>query len=125
MFSSLSHSSTIACSGYLTSNQNVLIYTAHIKKAIAKLYFLILRSENNNRSEISQKSQISLDTGTKTRDLKSENETETRDFKICVFCQNFSKKCCHHFSADFFEFLAISHLFWLQQLQALAFRRAF
>jgi len=29
---------------YLTSNQNVLIYTTHIKKVIAKRYFFILRS---------------------------------------------------------------------------------
>jgi len=30
---------------YLTSNQNVLIYTTHIKKVIVKLYSFILRSK--------------------------------------------------------------------------------
>jgi len=29
----------------LTSDQNVLIFTTHIKKVIAKLYFFILRSK--------------------------------------------------------------------------------
>jgi len=47
---------SVACCGFLTSNQNVLICAAHIKKVIARLYFFILRSkitEKNNRSEIS------------------------------------------------------------------------
>jgi len=39
------HSRAIACCGYLTSNQNVLIYTTHMKKLIARLYFFILRSK--------------------------------------------------------------------------------
>jgi len=39
---------------------------------------------------------------TKSSETESENrhmkfETETRDFKICGFCRNFSQKCCHHF----------------------------
>jgi len=34
---------TVACCGYLTSNQKVLIYTTHIKKVIAKLYSFTLR----------------------------------------------------------------------------------
>jgi len=33
----------MACCGYLISNQNVLIYTTHIKKVIAKLYSFALR----------------------------------------------------------------------------------
>jgi len=31
------------------------------------------------------------------RDFIKNSETETRDFKICAFCRNFSKKFCHHF----------------------------
>jgi len=38
-----SYSRAIACCGYLTSIQNVLIYTAHIRKVISRLYFFILR----------------------------------------------------------------------------------
>jgi len=33
----------------LTSNQNVLIYITHIKKAIARLYFFILRSKTTEK----------------------------------------------------------------------------
>jgi len=44
-FQWLSFSGDIACCGYLTSNQNVLIYTTHIKKVPARLYFFVLRSE--------------------------------------------------------------------------------
>jgi len=36
---------SVACCGFLTSNQNVLICAAHIKKVIARLYFFILRSK--------------------------------------------------------------------------------
>jgi len=31
------------------------------------------------------------------RDFIKNSETENRDFKICGFFWNFSKKCCHHF----------------------------
>jgi len=44
-----------------------VIYTTHIKKVIAKRFFFILRNkitDNNKRSEISQRLKISLDTGT-------------------------------------------------------------
>jgi len=37
------YSRAIACCGYLKSTQNVFIYTTHIKKVIARLYFFILR----------------------------------------------------------------------------------
>jgi len=51
----------------LTSNQKVLIYTAHINKVIARLYSFTLRSKITDKkiikSEISQRSEISLDTG--------------------------------------------------------------
>jgi len=33
----------------LTSNQNVLIYITHIKKAITRLYFFILRSKTTEK----------------------------------------------------------------------------
>jgi len=44
-FTGFSYSRTVACCGYLTSNQQVLIYTTRIKKVIAKLYFFTLRSK--------------------------------------------------------------------------------
>jgi len=62
-----SYSGAIACCGYLTSNQNVLIYTTYIKKVIARFYSFILRRKqpkNNNRSE------ISLDTGHRTSETR-------------------------------------------------------
>jgi len=37
--------------GYLTSIQKVLIYTTHIKKVIAKLYSLPLRSKITDRKK--------------------------------------------------------------------------
>jgi len=46
-----SSSCTIACCGFLTSNQ-VSIYTTHIKKVITKLYFFILRSTTTNKQRI-------------------------------------------------------------------------
>jgi len=63
-----SYSRAITYCGYLASDQNVSIFTTHIKKVIARLHFFILISKelkNNNRSEISQRSEISLDTGSK------------------------------------------------------------
>jgi len=36
---------TVACCGYLTSNQKVLIYTKHINNVIAKLYSIALRNK--------------------------------------------------------------------------------
>jgi len=36
---------TVACCGCLMSNQNVLIYTTHIKKVFAKLHSLTLRNK--------------------------------------------------------------------------------
>jgi len=38
--------------GYLTSIQKVLIYTTHIKKVIAKLYSLPLRSKVTDRKKL-------------------------------------------------------------------------
>ena len=35
----------MVCCGFLASKQNVLIYTTHIKKVIAKLHFFILRNK--------------------------------------------------------------------------------
>jgi len=40
-----SYSRAIACCGYLTFIQNVLIYTSHIRKVISRLYFFILKSK--------------------------------------------------------------------------------
>jgi len=63
---------TVACCGYLPSNQKVLIYTTYIKKAITKLYSFTQRSkitDKNNRSDISQRSEISLDTGPLSLDI--------------------------------------------------------
>ena len=42
-FTGFTCSRTVACCGHLTSNQNVLIYTTHIKKVIAKLCSFTLR----------------------------------------------------------------------------------
>jgi len=44
-FSGYSYSRTVACCGYLTYNQKVIIYTTYFKKAIAKLYSFTLRSK--------------------------------------------------------------------------------
>jgi len=41
----------MACCGYLTSNQNVLIYTAHIKEVIPKLHLFILRSKITDKQQ--------------------------------------------------------------------------
>jgi len=41
------YSRAVTCCGYLTSNQNVLIYPAHIKKLIARLYFFYSEKQNN------------------------------------------------------------------------------
>jgi len=38
-----------SCCGFLTSSQNVLIYTTRIKKVIARLYFFILRSKTTEK----------------------------------------------------------------------------
>jgi len=43
-----SYSRAVAC-GFLTSSQNVLIYTTHIKKVIARLYFVLLRSKTTEK----------------------------------------------------------------------------
>jgi len=51
IFSAYSYSRTVACCGYLTSNQQVLIYTTHIKKVIAKLYSFTLRSKITDKQE--------------------------------------------------------------------------
>jgi len=81
-FSGYSYSRTIACCGYLISNQkNVLIYTTHIKKLIAKLHSFTQKLTTNNRSE------ISFDTGAgagamfmKRRALEPEPEPELCHF---------------------------------------------
>jgi len=44
-----SSSRTVACCGFLTSNQTALIYITHIKKAITKLYFFVLRSATTDK----------------------------------------------------------------------------
>jgi len=49
IFSGYSHSRIVAYCGCLTSNQNVLICTKHIKKVIAKLYSHTLRSKITNK----------------------------------------------------------------------------
>ena len=57
----------MSCCEYLIFNQKILIYTTNIKKVIAKPNLFVLRSKtliNNNRSEITRRSEISLDTGT-------------------------------------------------------------
>jgi len=38
-------SRTVACCGCLAANQNVLIYTTHIKKVMAKVYSFILKKK--------------------------------------------------------------------------------
>jgi len=49
IFGGYSYSRTVACCGYLTSNQKVLIHTTHIKQAIAKLYSFALRSKTTDK----------------------------------------------------------------------------
>ena len=49
--SGYSYSRSIACWGYLTYNQKVLIYTTHIKKVITKLNFFILRNTITDKQE--------------------------------------------------------------------------
>jgi len=51
IFNGWSSSGAIACCGHLISNQNVFIYTTHIKKAIARLYFFILRNEITEKQQ--------------------------------------------------------------------------
>ena len=66
IFNGWNYSRAIACCGHLTSKQNALIYTTHIKKVIARHYFFILRSkitEKQFKVRSSQRSEISLDTG--------------------------------------------------------------
>jgi len=55
MFNGGTYSRAIACCGHLTSHQNVLICTRRIKKRSTR--------KNNSRSEILQRSEISLVTG--------------------------------------------------------------
>jgi len=45
IFSRYSYSRTVACCGYQTSNQKVLIYTTHIKNVNTVLYSITLRSK--------------------------------------------------------------------------------
>ena len=45
IFNVETYSRAIACRGYLTSNQNFLIYTTHIKKWFTRRYFSILRGK--------------------------------------------------------------------------------
>jgi len=50
---------------------------------------------------------VETDTSLKLRDWDFIKNSETRNFKICGFCRNFSKKCRYHFpSWIFFKFLA-------------------
>jgi len=51
IFNGKSYSRAIACCGHLTSNQNVLMYTTHIRKLIARLYFFILRSRITEKQQ--------------------------------------------------------------------------
>jgi len=48
-FSNYSYSCTVACCGYLTSNQKVFIYATHVKQVIAKLYSFALRSKMTDK----------------------------------------------------------------------------
>jgi len=45
MFKSQSYSRAMGCCEYLTSNENVIIYTTNIKNEIARLYSFTLRSK--------------------------------------------------------------------------------
>jgi len=66
-FSGHSCSRTVSLLWCLTSNQKVLICTTHFKKVVAKLYSFILRSKISEQQywvSISQRSEISLVTGT-------------------------------------------------------------
>jgi len=49
MFNGKSYSRAVACCGYVTSNQYVLIYTTHIKKLTVRLYFFMLRSKTTEK----------------------------------------------------------------------------
>jgi len=51
IFNVESFSRAIACCWYLTSNQNVLIYTTHTEKAIARLNFVVLRSKTTEKQQ--------------------------------------------------------------------------
>jgi len=48
------YSRTVACYGYLTSNQNVLIYTTHMKKSNRQTLFLYSEKQNNWQNIIGQ-----------------------------------------------------------------------
>ena len=64
--SGYSYSRTVACVGYLTPNQKVLICTTHIKNVNANLIPFLWEAKNWQRTigqKISQRSEISLDTG--------------------------------------------------------------
>jgi len=47
--SDYSDSRTVACCGYQTSNQKVLIYTTEINNVIAKLHSFTLRSKTADK----------------------------------------------------------------------------
>jgi len=48
-FSGYISSRTLACCGYLTSNQKFFIFATHIKKVTAKLYSFTLRSKMTDK----------------------------------------------------------------------------
>jgi len=54
-FSAYSYSRAIACCGYLTSNQKVLIYTTHTKKSKRQILFLYSEKQNIWQAVIGQK----------------------------------------------------------------------
>jgi len=67
-----------------------------------------------NSSDVVEAVTFETKTSLKLRDrgFIKNSETETRDFKICGFCRNFSKKCRHRFPSWFFSnFSHFSHLF--------------
>jgi len=50
-FTGFTYFRSVACCGYLTPNQKVLIYTTHIKKVIAKRYSFTLRMKITDKTE--------------------------------------------------------------------------
>jgi len=75
----------------------VLIYTTHIKKVIAKLYSFTLRSkitDKTNRSEISQRSEISLDTHRATETYLTERFVTALEAEPQVYYRRILNTIC-------------------------------
>jgi len=79
IFNDQSYSRATACCWYLTSNQNLLIYTTHIKKLIDRLHFFILRSKITEKQQQVRKFawQIMFNTGAVQRWPESLFQTPT------------------------------------------------